>query len=88
VVTAPARRSGPRSGDVVFVGQAASVQFAGANAFNFRITRAHDWPTYEGRVWLDGYQLGPEGDAIERRQIFVRTAGLRPAHPPDQHSTG
>jgi hypothetical protein len=30
-------------------------------------------------VWVDGVQLGPDGDAIERREIFVRADGLRPA---------
>jgi hypothetical protein len=37
----------------------------------------HDWPTYTGWVWLDGYQLDESGDAVERRSIFVQVAGLR-----------
>ncbi|MDG4798824.1 hypothetical protein [Micromonospora sp. WMMD1082] len=75
------RRSGPRGGDVLFIGRAASVQFGGANSFNFRVIRVDDRPTYDGWLWLEGYVLGPRGDAIERRSIFVQFAGLRPAHP-------
>lgn len=43
----------------------------------FRVIRPHDWPTYQGWVWLDGYQLNATGDAVERRSIFVRLDGLR-----------
>lgn len=81
VAAVPGRRPVPRPGDVVFVGRAASVQFAGHNGFNFRIIRVDDKATYEGWLWLDGYQLGPHGEAIERRTIFVQVAGLRPARP-------
>jgi hypothetical protein len=27
-------------------------------------------------LWIDGYVLGPSGDAVERRVIFVRRDGL------------
>ncbi|WP_326551411.1 hypothetical protein [Micromonospora sp. NBC_01813] len=33
--------------------------------------------TYQGWVWLAGYVLGPDGQARERREIFVQRAGLR-----------
>jgi hypothetical protein len=82
VAVTPARRPWPRSGDVVFVGRAASVQFDGDNGFNFRIIRVDDKSTYAGWVWLDGYQLAPHGDAVERRRIYVQSAGLRPPRPP------
>ncbi|NUR74464.1 MAG: hypothetical protein HOU81_26945, partial [Hamadaea sp.] len=39
--------------------------------------RVHDWPTYDGWLWLDGYQLNAAGDAVERRSIFVQGNGLR-----------
>ncbi|WP_326550340.1 hypothetical protein [Micromonospora sp. NBC_01813] len=39
-------------------------------------------PTYQGWVWLTGYLLAPDGEARERREIFVQRAGLRWA--PDQ----
>jgi hypothetical protein len=43
----------------------------------FRVIRVHDWPTYEGWIWLDGYELNSAGDAVERRSIFVQVNGLR-----------
>jgi hypothetical protein len=65
----------PRSGDVLHVTRQASVQFT--TPILFRVIRVHDWPTYTGWVWLDGYQLNAAGDAVERRSIFVQTEGLR-----------
>ena len=65
----------PRSGDVIHVTKAASVQFA--SPMLFRVIRVHDWPTYEGWIWLDGYELNTSGDAVERRSIFVQVSGLR-----------
>jgi hypothetical protein len=51
------------------------VQFA--EPLLFRVIRVHDWPTYDGWVWLDGYELNSAGDAVERRSIFVLIDGLR-----------
>ncbi len=65
----------PRSGDVIHVTKAASVQFTAAMLF--RVIRVHDWPTYDGWIWLDGYELNTAGDAVERRSIFVQVSGLR-----------
>ncbi|GAB3148310.1 hypothetical protein GCM10027290_32840 [Micromonospora sonneratiae] len=64
----------PRSGDVLRVTRTASAQFA--EPILFRVIRAHDWPTYRGWIWLDGYQLNAAGDAVDRRSIFVRLDGL------------
>jgi hypothetical protein len=75
----------PRSGDVLRVTRAASVQFI--EPLLFRVIRIHDWPTYEGWTWLDGYQLNAAGDAVARRSIFVQIRGLQPASvatPPQQ----
>ena len=66
----------PRSGDVLQVSKAASVQFA--EPILFRVIRVHDWQTYDGWAWLDGYQLDSSGDAVERRSIFVQIDGLQP----------
>jgi hypothetical protein len=66
-----------QAGSVVFVGRAASVQFAGDRGFNFRIIRKLEWSTYYGWVWLQGYALNAAGNAVERRVIFVQTAGLQ-----------
>ncbi|HEY8474738.1 MAG TPA: hypothetical protein VIL37_19225 [Natronosporangium sp.] len=65
----------PRSGDVLHVTRQASVQFS--KPIYFRVIRVHDWPTYTGWIWLDGYQLNSAGDAVERRSIFVQADGLR-----------
>ncbi|NUT31465.1 MAG: hypothetical protein HOV79_00170 [Hamadaea sp.] len=65
----------PKAGDILHVTREASVQFA--TAIFFRVIRVHDWPTYDGWLWLDGYQLNAAGDAVERRSIFVQGNGLR-----------
>lgn len=65
----------PRSGDVLHVTREASVQFA--DPMLYRVIRVHDWPTYEGWIWLDGYELNGSGEAVERRSIFVKISGLR-----------
>lgn len=70
----------PRSGDVLCVTREASVQFT--RPVYFRVIRVHEWATYHGWAWLDGYELNSAGDAVERRSIFVQLAGLRPAPPP------
>ncbi|WP_319460630.1 hypothetical protein [Micromonospora sp. RTP1Z1] len=64
----------PRSGDVLHVTRAASVQFL--RPIMFRVIRVLDWPTYDGWLWLDGYELNAAGDAVNRRSIFVQSAGL------------
>lgn len=66
----------PRAGDVLRVTRAASVQFG--EPMLFRVIRVHDWTTYDGWAWLDGYQLNGAGDAVERRSIFVQLKGLQP----------
>jgi hypothetical protein len=83
---APVRQ--PRAGDVVRLTTRASVQFAGTCALVFRIIRVDPRQTYAGWVWLIGYSLDASGRAIERREVFVQTAGLiyvtTPRVPPAQ----
>jgi hypothetical protein len=67
----------PGSGDLLRVTRAASVQFV--QPILFRVIRVHDWSTYDGWMWLDGYQLNAAGDAVARRSIFVRVGGLQVA---------
>ncbi|MDI6099184.1 hypothetical protein QLQ12_11300 [Actinoplanes sp. NEAU-A12] len=67
----------PRAGEVLHVGVAASVQFAGDRALTFRVIRVDPRMTYDGWLWIDGYVLGPTGEATERRVIFVKRDGLR-----------
>jgi hypothetical protein len=65
----------PRSGDVLHVGPEASVQFG--EPILFRVIRLHDWITYDGWLWLDGYQLDAKFEAVDRRSIFVQRVGLQ-----------
>jgi len=54
-----------------------------------RVIRVLDWPTYDGWIWLEGYELNASGDAVNRRSIFVQRDGLRPlrsAPAPRQHT--
>ncbi|MER7269368.1 hypothetical protein ABT344_13815 [Micromonospora carbonacea] len=69
----------PKPGDLVQVTRAASVQFV--EPIRCRVVRVLDWITYDGWVWLDVYQLDGRGDAVARRSIFVRPAGLRVLRP-------
>ncbi|MEU6020880.1 hypothetical protein ACGFIK_22085 [Micromonospora sp. NPDC048871] len=63
-----------RAGDLLQVTRSASVQFH--KPILFRVIRVLDWVTYDGWIWLDGYQLNAKGDAVARRSIFVQPAGL------------
>jgi hypothetical protein len=66
----------PQPGDVLHVGGAASVQFQGDRALTFRVIRVDPRLTYAGWLWIDGYVLDANGEAVERRVIFVRRDGL------------
>jgi hypothetical protein len=63
----------PRPGDVVYVGQAASVQFAGLNGIRFRVIRVHDWPTYDG-VGLDRRLSNQRSRGCGRAPIDLRSS--------------
>jgi len=69
----------PQPGDVVHVGGEASVQFQGDRSMTFRVIRVDPRSTYDGWLWLEGYVLGPAGDVVQRRRIFVQRAGLHAA---------
>lgn len=71
-----------RPGDLLRIGREASVQFTGGSGFVLRLIRVQDWPTYDGWTWLEGYQLNERGEAVDRRTVFVRIAGLRVLRPP------
>jgi hypothetical protein len=64
-------------GEVIRIDGRASVQFGGDRALIFRVTTVPNLPTYHGWIWLTGYALDNDGQAIERREIFVQRAGLR-----------
>jgi hypothetical protein len=65
----------PKAGDVVHLTREASVQFT--KPIFFRVIRVLDRVTYDGWCWLDGYSLDDRGDAVARRSVYVRKAGLR-----------
>ncbi|MEU1602694.1 hypothetical protein [Micromonospora matsumotoense] len=65
-----------KAGTILYVTRTASVQFL--RPIRFRLIRVlDDWYTYDGWVWLDGYQLNPSGDAVARRKIYVQKDGLQ-----------
>jgi len=85
-----------RTGDTVLLGRAASVQFAHA-PIRLRVTRIHDWTTYEGWLWIDGYELDDAGDAVDQRTLFIQPDGVTvlvphkratPTHQRNHHAPG
>ncbi|MDG4768354.1 hypothetical protein O7632_30315 [Solwaraspora sp. WMMD406] len=78
----------PRPGDLLIIDRRASVQFAAGRGFVFRVTTVDPKPTYHGWLWLTGYVLAPDGEARERREIFVQRAGLRWVRTPAQRRPG
>ncbi|WP_240639189.1 hypothetical protein [Micromonospora ureilytica] len=69
-----------KSGDVLHLTRAASVQFL--QPIFVRVIRLPDWVTYDGWLWIEGYELGPKGEAVVRRTLFVQKAGLIWQDPP------
>lgn len=70
-----------KAGDVVHLTTAASVQFL-RPIFVRVIRELPERHTYDGWVWIEGYQLNAAGDAVARRELYVRRAGLRLQAPP------
>ncbi|MEU8169560.1 hypothetical protein AB0B97_24020 [Micromonospora sp. NPDC049004] len=65
-----------RAGDLVHLTTAASVQFL-RPIFVRVIRELPERHTYDGWVWIEGYQLNAAGDAVARRELYVRRAGVR-----------
>ncbi|MEU8181713.1 hypothetical protein AB0B85_11240 [Micromonospora sp. NPDC049044] len=64
------------AGDVICLTTAASVQFL--RPIVVRVIRElPERHTYDGWVWIEGYQLNAVGDAVARRELYVRRAGVR-----------
>jgi hypothetical protein len=68
----------PRPGEVYHVGAACGAPH-GFRPILFRLIRVDEHQTHSDAAWLDGYEITPKGEAIERRSIYVILAGLRPA---------
>ncbi|GIJ12819.1 hypothetical protein ACFFMR_13925 [Micromonospora andamanensis] len=59
----------------------ASPQFA--TPITVRVIRERtDRSSYDGWAWIEVYQLDSRGEAIDRRELYVRPDGMRPAPPP------
>ncbi|WP_240638924.1 hypothetical protein [Micromonospora ureilytica] len=65
-----------KPGDLLLIGEACSVQFAGDRALRLRLVSVDPRPTYHGWVWLTGYVLNDKGLAVDKREVFVQQAGL------------
>ncbi|MEU6072655.1 hypothetical protein [Micromonospora sp. NPDC047074] len=64
------------SGDVLYLARSASPQFV--RPITVRVIRVlTDWHTYHGWCWIDAYELDRRGDAVARRSLYVRCAGVR-----------
>ena len=70
----------PEPGEIVLLGAAASVQFGGDRATLLRVTRIDKRPTYDGWIWLSGYELDRRGSAISKRDVFVQIDGIKYRH--------
>ncbi|WP_433551372.1 hypothetical protein ACQP08_27505 [Micromonospora zamorensis] len=66
-----------KPGDLLLIGEACSVQFAGDRALRLRLASVDLRPTYHGWVWLTGYVLNDRGVAVDKREVYVQQAGVR-----------
>ncbi|MFI7573765.1 hypothetical protein [Micromonospora sp. NPDC049497] len=66
-----------KPGDVLLIGEACSVQFAGDRALRLRLVSVDPRSTYHGWVWLTGYVLNDKGLAVDKREVYVQRAGVR-----------
>ncbi|PWR09663.1 hypothetical protein DKT68_11485 [Micromonospora acroterricola] len=65
-----------KAGDVIRLTRAASPQFV--RPLTVRVIRElTDRHTYHGWVWVEGYELGRNGMALARRELFVLREGVR-----------
>ncbi|MET8043242.1 hypothetical protein ABZU25_20545 [Micromonospora sp. NPDC005215] len=80
------------AGDVVRLTIDASVQFL--RPISVRIIRElPERITYDGWVWIEGYELNAAGDARTRRELYVRREGVQlvksdPPATPTRPTTG
>ena len=65
-----------RAGDLLRLDRTASVQFC--RPITVRVIREiADRHPFDGWAWIEAYELNGRGDAIAKRELFVRLAGLR-----------
>ncbi|WP_431936314.1 hypothetical protein [Micromonospora sp. RP3T] len=64
-----------RTGDLLRLDRAASVQFC--RPITVRVIREiTDRQTFDGWTWIEVYELDGRGDAVAKRELFVKPAGL------------
>ncbi|WP_422736556.1 hypothetical protein ACN263_23890 [Micromonospora sp. WMMD729] len=69
------------AGDLVLIGPECSVQFSGDRALRVRLVSIGAADPYHGWVWLTGYVLDAKGMATDKREVYVRSAGIRACSP-------
>lgn len=65
-----------RAGETIRLDRRASPQFV--YPIKLRVIRVLDRPTYHGWTWLDGYELDGPGNAVRRRELYVKCDGVVP----------
>lgn len=65
----------PRAGDEFLLDQTVSPQFR-SRPLAFRVIRVEPATTNDDMIWLDGYELDPVGEAVERRSVLVTLVAL------------
>ncbi|MEU0550926.1 hypothetical protein [Micromonospora sp. NPDC005979] len=65
-----------KAGDVVLIGSECSVQFSGDRTLRLRLVSIGAPDPYHGWVWLTGYVLDAKGMATDKREVYVRSAGI------------
>ncbi|MFG1674953.1 hypothetical protein [Micromonospora sp. NPDC049282] len=65
-----------RAGDLVRLDRTASVQFC--RPITVRVIREIvGRSTFDGWAWIEAYELNGRGEAVAKRELFVKPAGLR-----------
>ncbi|MEV1112821.1 hypothetical protein AB0I95_29865 [Micromonospora sp. NPDC049751] len=70
-----------KAGDVVLIGAACSVQFSGDRVLRVRLVSIGAVDAYHGWVWLTGYVLDAKGTATGKREVYVRSTGIKACSP-------
>ncbi|WP_433535367.1 hypothetical protein ACQPZK_25450 [Micromonospora sp. CA-249363] len=70
-----------KAGDVVLIGPECSVQFSGDRALRVRLVSIGALDPYHGWVWVTGYILDAKGMATDKREVYVRSAGIMACSP-------
>ncbi|MET7948172.1 hypothetical protein [Micromonospora sp. NPDC005324] len=64
-----------RAGDLIRLSRSASPQFV--RPITVRVIRElTDRHTYHGWTWIEAYELGPDGSARAKRELFVLREGV------------